>query len=392
MTVTLQQMLSQRNILRVVSEVAKPATPLCNFYGVQRGSSADRGLPGSDMFFWDTFDYSRVLAATYQPEQPPPVSQETAPRMNTGRFTHIAERMQFLYDRLQPFRPLGKPDGTIDSAGQDWIARQIKQAVQRIDNTREYMLSQILSVGSFNLRQEGECMVVVPTSDTSGNYFNVDFGIPAAHKSQLNVFGAGNIISATWATASNDIPKQLFALHAASERKYGIPVTECWINTTTFNALRINNYMTMGSLSSGSFIIYKSMSKEPANNDYMQQGAFDVVFHAMPFITFHVINRSYIVGSRDETQYTGTTYNLLTVPDNVAIFTPRPSRDWISVAEGSRTIRPRPNDGPQLQYGFHTYEVPMHGVGAAGVEKVVADSFLIYLLSRYAIYIATVIF
>lgn len=390
MTVSLQQMLSQRNILRVVSEVAKPNTPLCNFYGVARGSSADRGLPGSDMFYWDTFDYARTLAAAYQPEQPPPVGIETAPRMNQGRFVHVGERLQFTYDRLQPYRPLGKPDGTLDDAGQDYVARQIRQMVQRIDNVREYMLSQILSVGSFNVRQQGESWIVVPASDTSGNYINVDFGIPAAHKNRLDVFGSGNIIDSSWATASNDIVKQLWNLYAASERKYGIPVTECWINTTTFNYLRINNYMTMGSLSSGSFIIYKSMTKEAANNDYMQHGAFDVVFHAMPNITFHVINRSSIIGTTDETAYTGSTYNLMHIPDNVAVFTPRPSRDWISVAEGSRTIRPRPNDSPRLMYGFHTYEVPIYGAGAAGVEHVLADSFLIYLLSRYAIYIATV--
>ena len=392
MAVTINQMLAQRNILRVISEFAKPNTPLCNFYGVQRGSAADRGYPGSDMFYWDVFNYSRTLASAYQPEMPPPVTQETQPYMNQGRFAFVGAREQFMYDRLAPWRPLGKPDGPLDKGGQDFVKRQVQNMVQRVDNTREFMLGQTLSVGTFSLFQSGEEWIPIDTASLPANtpFVTVDMGIPSTHKSQLDVFGtSAPIIDAVWGTASNDIAKQLFNLYGASEKKYGLPVTECWINSKTFNYLRINNYMMMGGLSSGSFIIYKSLTKEPIKGDYMQHGAFDVVFNSCPLITFHVLNRSYNVNSKDDNAVTGTSLKM-TVPDDRAIFTPKPSRDWLSVAEGSRTIRPTPNAAPELKYGFHTYSVPIYGAGAAGIEEVAADSFLIYLLTRYAMYIATV--
>ena len=231
----------------------------------------------------------------------------------------------------------------------------------------------------------------MPTASATGEYMTVDMGVPAGHKDQLDVFGDGAILDSTWATATNDIPGMMWKLRAASQKKYGMPVEHAWINSTTFNEIRTNNYMSMGTLSTGSFIIYKSMTKEPASNDYREQGAFDVVFNAMPYITFHVLDRALVVNSDDETT-TSSTYFKMTIPDNVAAFTPSPSRDWLSVAEGSRTIRPKPSDAPRLEYGFHSYEVPRFGAGSAGIEMCLADSFLIYLLSRNALYIGTVIF
>lgn len=388
MAVSLQQMLAQRNIVNLVSEFAKPETPLCNFYGVARGTAADRGLPGSEMFYWDFFDFNRTLSRGYNPLQSPPPGQPIMPRQGQGRFCHIGEVLEFKYDLLMPYRQLGKPDGTIDAQGQNWIMRQFRKAVQAIDNTREFMLGQILTSGKFGLRLNGDYWYVIDAASITSGDVTVDFGIPASQKNQLNLFGTGNIIDSSWATSSNDICTQLWNLHGATERLYGIPVTECWLNMKTFNYLRNNNSMQMGSLSSGSFVIYKGLSEEKLEGDFRQQGIFSAKFFAAPFITFRVINRSYEVGTLDNNPYSANTK--LTIPDEMAVFTPPPSRDWISVAEGSRTIRPRPNDAPQIKYGFHTYEVPQFGQGAAGEYRCVADSFLIYLLSRYAICQATV--
>jgi hypothetical protein len=348
---------------------------------VQRGASADRGLPGSELFFWDMLDHSRTLAKVYNPEQPPPNINPVAPRMNQGRFVHIGTALEFVYDRLQPYRPLGKPDGTLDKGGQDFIARQIALALEKMDNTREYMLSQALTVGTFAIQREGDQWIVMPTASASGEYMTVDLKVPAGYKNQL-----GGLIAATWATAGTDIPGHLWNIRAHSQKVYGEPVTEAWINSTTFQYLRANNLMAMGSLSTGSFIIYKSMTKEPANNDYMQHGAFDVVFNAMPHITFHVLDRAYNVTTDVETTVPAT----MTIPDNVCVFTPRPSRRWLGLAEGSRTIQPKPSDSPRLEYGFHSYEIPRFGPGSAGKAIYMADSFLTYFLSQYAVYIATV--
>jgi hypothetical protein len=393
MTVSLTQMLGQRNVLRLVSEYAKPAYPLTNFFGVSRTSPHDRGFMGSSNYSWDYLDYTRRTSRAFSPLQIPPQSQEMQPRTATMTVPHFGESLKFTYDQLRPWRPLGKPDGYIDEGGVQWITQQMQRCMMRMDNTREFMLSQLLSVGSYALQRNGDYWDVIPTASASGDYVTVDFAIPAAHKSQLNVFGAGDIITATWATATNSIRNMLFNLRAASQKKYGLPITEVFINTNTFNYVMANNSMQMGGMASPTgFTIYKSMTKEPAPSDYRAHGAYDVVFHAMPLVTFHVNDNALLVNTEDETAVTSSTYNKTMIPDNVAVFTPPPSRDWLSVAQSGRTIRPRPNDTPTWKWGFHSYEVPQYGAGAAGIEHYLADSALIYPLSRYAYYIGTVIF
>lgn len=138
------------------------------------------------------------------------VSSQTAKMIHT--FEHQDHRPSALKNLLSPA-------GGKQQQGRDSIGRQIGEFRRRFVNLRTAAVMQMLALGKIYFDGDGN---LLPSS--SGAVFTVDFQIPAGNKNQLDVFGAGAIIGASWGTAGTDILGDLRALKKAAKKKTGYPL------------------------------------------------------------------------------------------------------------------------------------------------------------------------
>lgn len=114
---------------------------------------------------------------------------------------------------------LESEDGSRQRLGESEVARQVEEVRQIMDNTRVAMLASAILSGYLYADGDGN---ILPSS--SGATLTVDYGVPAGNRNQLDVFGAGAIISASWGTAGTSIVKQIQLLKKAARKKTGYPV------------------------------------------------------------------------------------------------------------------------------------------------------------------------
>lgn len=100
--------------------------------------------------------------------------------------------------------------------GRKEVARQISQFVINHENLRKACTQLVLANGQLNFDGDGN---LLPSS--SGQVEQVNFQIPAGNQSQLNVFGAGNILDTGWQLNTTDIPKHIRLIKRASVQLTG---------------------------------------------------------------------------------------------------------------------------------------------------------------------------
>jgi hypothetical protein len=103
--------------------------------------------------------------------------------------------------------------------GRQEIARQTQRFNDLFDNLRVSALCSALFLQHIYFDGEGNLL-----HSSSGAVVDIDMGVPAGNKAQLDVLGAGDIIAASWALATTDILGHLDALQAAASQLSGWPV------------------------------------------------------------------------------------------------------------------------------------------------------------------------
>src|SRR5205085_10491630 len=96
------------------------------------------------------------------------------------------------------------------------VDEQCVQFKDRFENLEVATNVMVLTLGHIYFDVNGN---LLPSS--SGAFLDVDFGVPAGNQNQLNIDGAGNIIAASWATPSTDIPGHIRALKQRSIFQHG---------------------------------------------------------------------------------------------------------------------------------------------------------------------------
>lgn len=103
--------------------------------------------------------------------------------------------------------------------GQQSIARQVRSFGSRFANLRTTAASAMIHDGELHVAPSG---AILPSS--SGALYTIDAQVPAAHKSQLDVFGDGDLLDANWETSTTDIIGQITAVKEASMKVTGYPI------------------------------------------------------------------------------------------------------------------------------------------------------------------------
>lgn len=144
---------------------------------------------------------------------------------------HVFNELRLGFDSL---RALREPDNwTLQKLGRTEVMKQLQDFGTRHMMTKRVFLAKALADGVVYTNFEGQIL-----ESSTGAEQTIDLGVPASHKSQLNI--GGNVISAAWDVAGTDILGQLDNLTYAAEVENVDPPKHIWLNSQNKKWFRLN--------------------------------------------------------------------------------------------------------------------------------------------------------
>jgi hypothetical protein len=380
-SITIQQLMRHPYVLKVISRIRATGQPLSSFYGLGVGQSGSETIPaGIRTFSYDIFDHTRQLASVRPPKTGPKRGRPQRTGTRTGHILRSHDSLPISWEDIVNTRPHGSPIGTLDRNGQDKVTRQIKHYTEKYMNLREWVVSRMFR-GQFMIKFSGDDHYVVD----SGGDITVDYGLTAAHKDQLNLDG-GNIINASWATSTTDIPTQFLRLNKVAERLTGWVVEHVWINSKTLGWLLQNDVLqAIGGTAFRTFDSLEWRDMKTVDEGSRRRG-FDVRFRGMPWITFHTYDGVLQKGNALADSTVEAEVEMV-IPDNIAIMTPAPG-EWVTFAEGQEPITKTVASQMEILTGFSTWRRPM--IDPSGIELCFLDNFFPFTTNSQAWFYATI--
>lgn len=395
-----------------ISRIGAVSAAISNFYGMGIRASGREGqlISGtqrSDLpqFVADIFNNTRLTSTLRAREVGPAVIKPQKVGQVVANSMRFYEMRPFSLNQIANMRRLGSNrTDQLDAMGQEYLTRQMDDQIRRAVNMREFALVNAMK-GGFKVVKVGEDnLQCVPTSYSSVSAeFSVDFQVPATHKSQINL-GGGNIIDASWSTASTKIITHLRKIRAIAVERSGLPITDMWCNTTVFNY--ILNCTEAQNQGGSSFRVFDSLSvKEAAGSgpDFANVGRkemLNVVLRALPELTIHVYDDGLVLPKDQATpayaeDYVETADSnsqfVKFLSDTEVLLTPPPSRasEWLDMYAVMEIIQRGYADQPEQVYGMAAWgrrrpdPVPQY-------EFHVLDNYCPFLKIPNAIYNPTV--
>lgn len=333
------EILTSKQIRRVISRVKKAINPISTFLGMQIGGP-NRLPVGGRKSSYDTFDNTRRIAKG----RAPGVSNARSKPQVVGNvdivFPRAAETIELSDEAMLNFRSIGGPvEGGLSASAESYITRQEVFLGQKFNNVIEFQAAAMLR-GSYVFKTSGDDLY----HDFTGTGITIDFQIPSGNLTGLNMLGGGNLIDGPWSTAATDIPAQIYAINAAMIQLTGDGLRHILCNSTVWNNV-LNNTVVQGQGGSAN-LVFERIDIDENNN-------FEAVLRAIPWLRWHILDHGLDVGIGD-----GSYTKLL--PDGFAAFTPEPSSDWVQYQEGSEFVTEGPNGTRAVRMGFYPYAYPTH--------------------------------
>lgn len=373
--ITLQQMFQTETITGVISQFKPTDSVMQRWAGMGVGRGGGENQPGRYVG-WDIFNRTRTLAKGRAPGTGPATTTQQPVGHVSAQVFRFHEKIMCQYEYLNRTRAPGAQWGSVDAGGQTYIRRQLEVMMQKYSNTREFVVSRMFR-GQFGVAIDGDDWLLcegdngtgVAGSDGVVPTFIVDFGVPAANKSQL-ALGAGgaNIIDSPWDDPSTQVKNHLFNLDAAFARLQGRPLRHIWLNSNTFLPLLMNTEFQ--AIGGSAYRVFDTMTRAEISPDMASAGAYSVVFRACPLFQFHVYNG--VLSFYTDGTSTSTTAKI--IPDDYAILSPDPDPSWLGLINGSEYVQEDWSSQPKEVYGFHYWKTPV--LDPAGLELKFLDNFL----------------
>lgn len=360
-----EQLFRSQILLGLVQEYMGPAAEFQRFYNLGIGAVGRRILGRTGAY--DISNPPRNLAQPRTPSVPEPL------QIRQKVYGHVPYSTVRFYEevtlREEDFMVLRAPGaniGTIDPSGQQFIAQETAQLVNRNRQAREFMATRMM-MGGFGIQRTGDVENMVEPTVTGDNVFTVDSRVPADHKGDGPVDGkdgSNGIFVDKWSNAATDIIDQFMRLDAWSTIVHGAEITEIWINSTAYNYL-INNTGLREVRGTALRVFDRNTKREIDPESGVPDTGFDVTFQALPRKVFHVYNAGYVAGdtTTDLASQTSSANFQRFIPDGKAIMTPKPG-PWCGVISGSEPVcKRKDNLNSEMVYGFdiwsdRTYRPP----------------------------------
>ncbi len=200
--------------------------------------------------------------------------------------------------------------------GIDEVSRQIREARWSQDNLRISALTSMLFQTEIWYDGLGN---LLPSS--TGAQTTVNYGVPTGNQNQLDVFGTGSpIISATWATNTTPIDKQIQSLHQAAVQLTGYELKHA------FYGKNVPSYLTSNT-NLGNYFFRDAYGPDAFGPTYV---ATADIPNPLLGLTWHKAYQSFFYDQNGNRQ--------TLVGDDQVVFTPEPSTAWIGFLEGTYPV------------------------------------------------------
>lgn len=365
MAISLHSLLTPQVILRAVSRIRNFQGRLGRWVGFQpdRYNPDTVSLEGPNVIYGDTRfasfrldDVTRVVAKARAPGTGPasvPPNPVGEVRVSCARFH---EKVRLLGEFLGNLSPIIGPNSQIDTAGQNYIARQQKHLAEKYNNTIE-----LLTTGMFQdnlyFQLSGDNFLPVIGAPTAPNLgFQIPFQIPSGSKNQLNMLGSGNIIQISWANVGAPILKNCLSIQAAMTQLSGHQPEHFWLNSLMWYNILLNQEVrnTAGS-SNTPFAQYDRVGEMA--KDGMPQPEFKAMLRGLPWATWHVADDVIVTGGDIDPSWTqgssdSSTTTIKVIPDNMVFISPEPSPTWTQMYLGAEYIIENAGQPMQKKQGY----------------------------------------
>jgi hypothetical protein len=330
----IQELLAPSVVDGMVSRIFTPGSVLQRFFGMQIGGPNVGQVMGR-AYAWDVFDHVRAIMKARAPSTGPATIAANPVGRVSGTFPRGYEKLLLDYETLNNLRTIGANAGTRDRMGMRYLELQQVEIRQRADNFREFLLAMLLTQGTAGFRFDGDDWI--PVSSLGSNLgWTIDWKIPSGNKSSaipgLNPLGAGNIIDASWATASTNIPGHLDAINQAFQNLVGAPLDLIICDSIVWNGVLNNTKLqAQGGSVNPTFDTY--MVVEPMRT---KEGKLIKVFQARlkarPWIRWLIVDTGLEIDSVYSPFWNGTLATFMVEPDNW----------WFAMQEGSEPVKDNP--------------------------------------------------
>ena len=363
-TASIQRTLRSEVITGLVSRVASSTNFLLNMFGMQANGPAVRAAAGGRHGAYDVFNNTRTVAPASVPGEP--ASRVT--RQNVGKVPYeIPRTMSKLFmsfEELNNLRPIGGQNGTFDVAGEQYIALQARNLGQKLANWRTALLVGMLRGGLY-AHDSGPNRYWDWTS-TSATW-SIDPQLPSGNKTQLNMLGAGSIITSSWDNPSAPIPTHLANVNSAFQQLNGGALRTILCTHVMWNFV-VNNDAVIagGGVASTPFDVYERIGG--VGPDGTPINAFRGRLRAVPWIDWIITDEGLSLGAEGSESYTKM------IPDTGAIFLDTISPTTFQMLEGSEVVVEREGAPQTLRTGTFAYAVPV--ADPAGIYLYTGDNAL----------------
>lgn len=367
-------------LTKVISRQAAASSWLLNFFGFEPGGANEANYGHGREGSFQVFNNTRTVA------------QGRAPGAAAGRATkNVIGSVPFTYPRmheqislpaelLHNLARIGDPRAR-DEAGADMIRRQTQFISQKAANWRTAMTVGMLR-DSLYLTQNGDTWY--PTYTSSGAALRINFQMPAGHLSQLNMLGGGNLIGATWATNTTDIPSHVMAIDEAFSQLYGGRLEYVMLRRREWQYV-LNNQIVQGLAGSANQPFETLQLDFGTNPDGSPRKVHAATFVWCPGIKWIVNNDVLEIGAP------GSETRTPHIEEGKVLFLPDPKNaDIFSGYLGSEPISEYDNGPETVKTGFSAWSTKTSNPTSTNVF--VLDNFLPVNHNPYASAYGTVVF
>lgn len=327
-------------ITKIVSQIAASSSRLLMSLGMGPGGPLERPVGGRSAQF-DVFDNVRTVGAGRAPGAP--AGTRARRPVNTVPFTfprHF-ERVFIDAETVHNLRAIGGPASARDEAGQEYIRRQSIPPAQRLANWRTAMIVGMLR-DSLHIVRDGDDWY--PQYSSSGAMFQMNFGMPAGNKNQLNMLGSGNIIDVSWANPAANIPAQLLAINAAFEQIAGSNLARVYCNSNLWSKVIVNDYVAAGhGIANPPFRRFTRVMGERPDGKEVVEHVGELL--SVPGVEFIIMDEGLEIGAPGSEAFTKH------FPDENAAFLPNPNNDTFEMLLGSEPVAEYDNAPWQIKMG-----------------------------------------
>lgn len=374
----LQSLLSPQVLTKVISQKAKTSDWLINLMGLGPGGKNEvyegHGRQGA----FNIFDHTRKVALGRAPGTA--AGRSAANPMGQTLFTYprMHDSLSLPAEIMHNLSKITDP-AVRDKAGADMIARQTDFIAEKSANWRKAMLIGMLR-DSLYYTIDGDD---VKFSYSAGNRIN--FQMPSGNQDQLNMLAEGNIVSASWATTSTDIPDQLGKINRAFQILCGGRLAAAIITHQIFNTIRRNDVVQEEhGTSMPPYLRYEVLDVELSPGKTMKN-VLVVELRSFPGCTFYVTDEVIDLG------YDSSESLQPIVPANKGIFLGfDPGDPVVQCYQGSEPIAEYDGAPEEVKIGVAAWSVKRSNPTAT--ELFVLDNALVVNHIPKAIAVGTLVF